>query len=100
MKAKLIIQEKVVLQGGYIVQLVLWELPEQTAERPHRFKYRLYFGDNEGNCIVRYDNERGKGDHKHIGDQEVLYDFTDKDKLIDDFYHDIEKFFNANGVRL
>lgn len=24
----------------------------------------------DGNCVLRYDNEAGKGDHKHIGDDE------------------------------
>lgn len=81
MNAKLILREKNILEGGYIVELVLWELPEKTNDRQHGFKYRLYFGDSNGKCLVRYDNERGKGDHKHIGEQEFEYKFIDIDTL-------------------
>jgi len=89
MKAKLIFREKNLLEGGYIVELVLWELPNKTKDRPHEYKYRLYFGDSDGNCLVRYDNESGKGDHKHIGEKEISYEFVDRDKLIKDFYRDV-----------
>lgn len=89
MKAKILFKEKNVLEDGYILELVLWELPEKTKDRPHGYKYRLYFGDGKGNCLVRYDNESGKGDHKHIGENEITYEFVDRDKLIEDFYHDV-----------
>lgn len=92
MKAKLLYREKNLLGDGCILELVLWELPEKTSERPYGFKYRLYFGDSEGNCLVRYDNEAGKGDHKHIKGIESAYNFTDKDTLIADFYKDILSF--------
>ncbi len=92
MKAKLIFREKNFLEGGYIVELVLWELPEKTQDRPHGFKYRLYFGDSEGNCLVRYDNESGKGDHKHLAEKEITYKFVDIDTLIKDFYQDVIKY--------
>ncbi len=89
MKAKLLFKEKSILEDGSIVELVLWELPEKTKERLHGFKYRLYFGDNKGNWLVRYDNEQDKGDHKHLGDQEFPYEFVNKDQLIKDFYNDV-----------
>jgi len=44
----------------------------------------------EGVCVLRYDNEAGKGDHKHIGNSEVPYHFIDMDKLLDDFWCDVE----------
>ncbi len=31
----------------------------------------------QSNCLVRYDNEAGKGDHKHIEDREQAYQFVD-----------------------
>lgn len=40
---------------------------------------------------MRYDNEAGKGDHKHIGDQEFPTTFTDPNDLLDQFMPDIEK---------
>ena len=42
-------------------------------------------------CVLRYDNEAGKGDHKHIGEDEMPYIFTSPEKLIDDFWNDVEK---------
>jgi hypothetical protein len=41
---------------------------------------------------VRYDNEKGKGDHKHIGLAEVSYTFVSVEKLIEDFMNDISRF--------
>lgn len=40
--------------------------------------------------MVRYDNERGKGDHRHIGDDETPYRFTDLAALLADFRRDVE----------
>ncbi|MBK5274322.1 MAG: hypothetical protein JJE30_04650 [Desulfuromonadales bacterium] len=65
MKAKLIFNEKV-SEGGYIQEQVVWLLDKPVTGCGHLFKYRLYFGTFDGACLVRYDNERGKGDHKHI----------------------------------
>ncbi|GMV43740.1 MAG: hypothetical protein AMXMBFR64_54560 [Myxococcales bacterium] len=53
-------------------------------------KYRLYCA-RPGQCVVRYDNERGKGDHRHYGDDEEPYDFTSLDQLIEDFVTDCER---------
>ena len=55
----------------------------------HRFKYRLFFGRADGTCLVRYDNERGKGDHRHVDDGEEAYRFTGIEKLLTDFAADI-----------
>lgn len=41
--------------------------------------------------MVGYDNERGKGDHRHIGGRELKYRFTDIDTLVGDFLRDVEK---------
>jgi hypothetical protein len=40
---------------------------------------------------VGYDNERGKGDHKHIGGRQYKYRFTDIDTLVGDFLRDVEE---------
>ena len=64
------------------------ELLEPLSPSVHCFKYRLFYGV-AGNCRVRYDNERGKGDHRHIDDDEENYAFTTLDQLLEDFEHDI-----------
>ena len=55
----------------------------------HRYKYHLY--DVDGTCHVRYHNERRKGDHRHVGEEEVDYVFTSLEQLLDDFEQDIAK---------
>ncbi|WP_317629138.1 DUF6516 family protein [Salmonella enterica] len=41
-------------------------------------------------CVLRYDNERGKGDHKHIGETEIKTKFTTIDALVNAFFDDVE----------
>ena len=74
-------------QGNVIVEMVIWALPVPTVDRQHGIKYRLYCGHG-GNCLVRYDNEAGKGDHRHYGEQEEAYRFISLDRLIADFRDD------------
>ncbi len=39
---------------------------------------------------MRYDNEAGKGDHKHIGEIETNYAFTGLGQLQTDFWDDVD----------
>lgn len=74
-------------QGDLTVDMVIWELPGKTRERPHGLKYRLYCGRDD-DCIVRYDNEAGKGDHRHYRDREGPYVFTSVEQLLGHFKQD------------
>jgi len=94
-KAVLLLDEKVVLADGAILELVIWRLPRATPDRPHGLKYRLYFG-RRGICLVRYDNESGKGDHRHIKGREEAYDFISVERLRQDFEADIRKYGGVN----
>jgi hypothetical protein len=73
---------------GTIIQIRIWKIPETNDERPHGFKYSLFFG-RPGERLVGYDNERGKGDHKHIKGFEYPYSFSSIDQLFADFRRDI-----------
>ena len=95
-KAELIVDRKLVLADGAIIQLKVWRLPEATAERPHRLKYSLFYGAN-GRRIVGYDNERGKGDHKHIDDRELRYGFVSMSRLFEDFEADVREAMRRDG---
>lgn len=75
---------------GAIMELKLWRLPRPSAERPHAIKYRLYYG-RPGVRIVGYDNETGKGDHRHLHGREETYAFTDVETLIADFMADVAR---------
>lgn len=88
MKAVRLHFSKKQLPSGNIVAMVIWRIPP-TTERKHGLKYRLHHGSPEGLCYVRYDNEYGKGDHKHVGDQEEPYSFETVEKLIADFLKDV-----------
>ena len=89
MPAVLLAHAKEVRDDGSIVEIVVWELPEPLLPSAHRCKYRLYFGAG-GTSWVRYDNERGKGDHRHIGEREDDYAFVTLEQLLEDFRRDVE----------
>lgn len=92
MKAKEYTNQRIKLPDGSLISIVIWLLPEPSAERPHGYKYRLNYCTADGATVVRYDNERGKGDHKHFADgKELPYDFRDVDSLLNDFWHDVDE---------
>jgi hypothetical protein len=74
-------------QGAILVEMIVWALSCVTMQRPHGLKYRLHCGRGS-ECIVRYDNETGKGDHRHYGDCEEPYRFESVERLIEDFRND------------
>lgn len=89
MPAKRIIHFKEVRNDGTIMEGVVWLLNAPVPPCKHLYKYRLYFGSRE-RCLVRYDNERNKGDHRHIGNTETSYHFVSIRQLIADFRRDLE----------
>ncbi|MFA7061721.1 MAG: DUF6516 family protein [Pedobacter sp.] len=89
-KAALVLNRKETFSDGTIVQIVVWTLPIPLKGSLHRYKYRLYFG-KDGTCLVRYDNEHGKGDHKHVAGLEEPYRFKDVNTLLDNFWEDVER---------
>lgn len=96
MKAKQIFNRRVAITKDSFAELVIWEVPEPLAGSTHSYKYRMAFVHN-GVSVLRYDNETGKGDHKHIGVDEQPYIFEDVDKLIQDFVEDIRRWQNEHG---
>jgi hypothetical protein len=90
MRAEVIRRAKTVFPDGSIVEMVIWKLPHPVAGSAHNYKYRLFFGRN-GARLVGYDNERGKGDHRHLDGQEIPYAFTSVEKLVQDFLADVRK---------
>jgi len=83
-RATLVIDRKENLSDGSIIQAVVWVLPITLTGSLHRYKYRLYYGKG-GICFVRFDNEQGKGDHKHVKGIESPYQFKDIPTLLNDF---------------
>jgi hypothetical protein len=46
---------------------------------------------------VRYDNEIGKGDHRHFGATENAYKFRTPERLMVDFQEDIARWNDENS---
>ena len=89
MKAVLIHQFKQAYGKGRI-EGVIWRVPEPVPPTRHGYKYRLVYVEN-GIRLVGYDNERGKGDHRHVGSREMPYRFVDMTTLLRDFLKDVEE---------
>ena len=89
MKADLLIDERHVLGNRTFVEIVVWRLDRPMRGSTHKFKYRLAL-IADGICVLRYDNEAGKGDHRHIGKDEEPYNFAAPAALLADFWNDVE----------
>ncbi|SNB46497.1 DUF6516 family protein [Geobacter sp. DSM 9736] len=89
MKAELLLNERHIVSEAAFVEMVVWRLPSPLSGSHHNFKCRLALVV-DGRCVVRYDNEAGKGDHKHLGGEEASYAFTTSQALLDDFWRDVD----------
>lgn len=90
MQARELLRRRIVLGETRFAELVLWQLAEPLPPCQHAYKYRLALVER-GVCVIRYDNERGKGDHRHVGDEQNAYAFRDVDTLLADFLADIRR---------
>jgi hypothetical protein len=95
-KAVELFRQRIVYAKNRFAELVLWQVPQPLAGSRHSFKYRLAYVVN-GECVLRYDNEAGKGDHRHWGGKELHYRFSGPEKLLADFQRDIERWNHENG---
>ncbi len=89
MKVEVLAQERHVLAENAFAEIVVWRVPQPVRGSTHRFKYRLALVVADA-CVLRYDNETGKGDHRHVGDVETTYSFSGYEKLLADFWADID----------
>jgi hypothetical protein len=90
MKADLLFSQRIDYDDGAIVEMVLWRVPSPVPPSTHRLKYSLFYG-RPGVREVGYDNERGKGDHRHFQGVETAYRFTTVERLIEDFWRDVRR---------
>ena len=93
MPAELLLDERHVLSETAFAELVVWRVPAPVRGSAHRFRYRLALVV-DGECVMRYDNEAGKGDHRHIGKNEIeeSYLFSTIESLLEDFRMECERF--------
>jgi hypothetical protein len=96
MKAVPLIRRRIVLAADAFAEIAVWRVPTPVSPSKHPFKYRLAYVVS-GECVVRYDNERGKGDHRHFGADESDYAFSTPDQLMRDFSTDIARWNHEHG---
>jgi hypothetical protein len=89
MKAELITRFKDITDEGGVIELVVWRVPQPVPPTTHGYKYRAVYSLN-GVRVVGFDNERGKGDHRHLHGVERAYRFTTVDALVEDFIAAVE----------
>ena len=69
---------------------MVWRAAAPVRVSAHRYNYRLALVV-DGKCVLRYDNEAGKGGHRHVGDQEQEYRLKSAEQLLADFWTDVEE---------
>ncbi len=73
-----------------------WQVPEPVPPSTHLFKYSLAY-IVEQRCVLRYDNERRKGDHRHTETAEKSYTVSTPDQLMADFESDVARWNREHG---
>lgn len=94
MEAELIQREKYPVSDTLIVELVVFRVPSPLRLSEHLYRYRLVLLEN-GKRVVGFDNERGKGDHMHIGQREEFYEFRSLAQLRKDFWMEVNKWIGS-----
>jgi Family of unknown function (DUF6516) len=95
MRAALLLRQRVPFDDNSFAELVIWKLPQPASGSVHPYKYRLAF-IMEDECVLRYDNEAGKGDHRHTRTRELTYVFESPDKLVQDFLREARRIHREN----
>jgi hypothetical protein len=90
MKATRLFYDRMEYADGAIIEMVIWRVPQSVKGSAYRLKYSLFYG-RPGQHLVGYDNERGKGDHRHVGEREERYFFTTPEAPVRDFLSDVKE---------
>ena len=77
-------------------EMVVWRVPTPVPPSDHGFNYRLVCVVG-GKRVLGFDNERGKGDHRHEGDHETPYQFTGVEQLVADFIEAVTQWRLGHG---
>ena len=95
MEAELLIRRRIPIADGLFAELVVWRVPRPLAGSSHSYKYRLALVADRV-CVLRFDNETGKGDHIHRLSRQYDYHFVDVDTLLSDFHLETEKWIDEH----
>jgi Family of unknown function (DUF6516) len=90
MNAEIVASERHQLGEFSFAEILIWRVPTPVRGSGHEYKYSLaYVVEQE--CVLRYDNEAGKGDHRHVGARQESYSFLSPAKLLADFWRDVDE---------
>jgi Family of unknown function (DUF6516) len=97
MRAVALLRDRFAVSDSAFVEIAIWRVPNPVRGSLHGFKYRLALVADD-QCVLRYDNEAGKGDHKHVGESEVPYAFVDLHTLETDFFEDVRQWLKTGCI--
>lgn len=86
----MVIERRIIYGDRDFAEVMVWQVPDPVPSSEHGFKYRLVY-IVRGRRVLGFDNERGKGDHRHDGESELPYRFESIDRLLDDFAEAVEQ---------
>jgi len=89
MKAVSLHHDRIQYADTAFADVVVWQLPHPVLGCQHHYKYRLAYVV-AGECVIRYDNERSKGDHRHHDGVESPLKFVGLAPLLADFFAEID----------
>ena len=89
MRAVLILDDRYPHGEHAFVAIRVFRVPVQVPASTHDLKYSLAYVV-DGVCVLRFDNEAGKGDHYHRGEITAPYAFVSLEQLLADFWAAID----------
>ena len=90
MKATRVFYDRADFPDGAILEMWIWLVQKPVKASAHSFRYSLFYG-YPGQRLIGYDNERGKGDHRHTGSKEEPYIFSTVETLMSDFLSEVKR---------
>lgn len=94
--------ERFLMGGGFWTKFDIRRVTP-SAEIPHGIRYSLTLHDRKGRRLLGFDNAHGlkaprkfqarrvEWDHRHDADRVEPYMFCSADKLLEDFWHAVER---------
>jgi len=95
-KATELVRERISYDADAFAEIVVWRVPSPLPGSKHLYKYRLAFVVS-GECLLRYDNEAGKGDHRHLRGKEFNYSFRSIEQVLVDFNAEVRSLNYEDG---
>ncbi|MBO4329935.1 MAG: hypothetical protein J5820_04790 [Rhodocyclaceae bacterium] len=97
MKARSILNRREVVAEGRFFHVVVWRVPTPVLGCTHPYKYRLAYVVDDV-CVLRFDNERGRGDHWHYGADVQPFEFQGLEQLLVDFEKAMKRWNDEHGL--